>query len=87
MVCRVEFKLRRAEPVPVWEVAIDVETYRHRPPVTGIELWKSFDALQGCWPAFRGVSCDRLPTVLATGIDVGPSTAPIFVSDFEKAWE
>lgn len=28
-----------------------------------------------------------MPTILATGIDVESTTAPIFVSDFNKAWE
>jgi len=87
MVCRVEFKLRGTEPVPVWEATVDAGTFRHRAPVTEIELWQSFDVLRGGWPAFRDVSCDRLPAILATGIDVGPTTAPIFVSDFDKAGE
>jgi hypothetical protein len=82
----VEFKLLRAEPVPVWAAAIDVETYRHHPPVTERALRESFGLL-GRYTDFRGIGLGRLPTILATGIDVEPTTAPIFVSGFDKAWE
>ena len=81
-----EFKLLRTEPVPVWAAAVDVETYRHHPPVTECALRESFDVLERCTD-FRGIGLGRLPTILATGIDVEPTTAPIFVSDFDKAWE
>lgn len=37
--------------------------------------------------AFRGVSIDRLPQVLNTGIDVVPATAPIFADSLDKAFE
>ena len=79
-------KLLRTEPVPVWAAAVDVETYRHHPPVTECALRESFDVLERCTD-FRGIGLGRLPTILATGIDVEPTTAPIFVSDFDKAWE
>lgn len=36
---------------------------------------------------FRSVSIDRLASVLESGIDVVPSTAPIYVDCFDKAWE
>ena len=37
--------------------------------------------------AFRAVALDRLPTVLAHGVDVAPTDDPLYVDDFEKAWE
>lgn len=76
----------RSEPVPLWSATVDINSHRYRPPVTEDELWKLSEELMEC-PDFRGVSFDRLETILATGIDVDPPTAPIFVSDFEKAWE
>jgi hypothetical protein len=82
----VEFNLIATEPVPVWAAAIDVETYWYHPPVTERALRESFGPLKRCTD-FRGVSLSRLPTILAAGIDVEPTTAPFFVSDFNKAWE
>ena len=35
----------------------------------------------------RGVGAQRLPVILATGCDVEPSDAPLFVSSLEKALE
>jgi hypothetical protein len=82
----VEFKLLTDRPVPVWIAAIDAKTHQHHPPITERALRKSFDVLS--WDTeFRGVGLDRLPTILATGVDVEPTTAPIFVSEFDKAWE
>ena len=82
----VQFTLRATQPVPVWTAAVDAKTHQHHPPITQRALRKSFDMLN--WHTeFRGVGFDRLPTILATGVDVEPATAPIFVSDFDKAWE
>lgn len=36
---------------------------------------------------YRAVSWNRLPTVLRSGVDVEPSDAPLYLSDWEKAWE
>lgn len=83
---RVEFKLLTAEPVPVWAAAVDVKTYEHRSPLRNIDLRKSFDVLRR-YVEYRGVKWDRLQAILATGVDVEPTTHPIFVSDFDKAWE
>ena len=81
-----DFTLRAAQPVPVWTAAVDAKTHQHHPPITEDELRESFDALS--WDTeFRGVGLDRLPTILAAGVDVEPTTAPIFVSEFDKAWE
>jgi hypothetical protein len=41
--------------------------------------------LGGC--DFRGVSIDRLPNILKFGIDVEPTDSPIYVAEFDKAWE
>ena len=82
----VEFTLRADQPVPVWTAAVDAKTHQHHPPITQRALRESFDVLS--WDTeFRSVGLDRLPTILATGVDVEPTTAPIFVSDFDKAWE
>ncbi len=70
----------------MWAAAVNAKTHQHHPPITERALRKSFDVLS--WDTeFRGVGLDRLPTILATGVDVEPTTAPIFVSDFDKAWE
>lgn len=37
--------------------------------------------------ACRGVAASMLPTVIATGIDVSPPSAPIWVSSIDKAME
>jgi hypothetical protein len=38
-------------------------------------------------PLFRGVAPDRFFAVMTTGVDVDPTDAPIYCSDFDKAWE
>lgn len=81
-----EFKRVADALVSVWAAEIDVERYAYQPPISAVELLMSFDLVER-WPDFRGVSYDRLPTILETGIDVRPTTAPIFVDDFEKAWK
>lgn len=82
----VEFKLLATQPVPVWTAAVDAREHGYHPPITERALRDSFDVLS--WDTeFRGVGLDRLQTILATGVDVEPTTAPIFVSDFDKAWE
>lgn len=51
-------------------------------------LLTTYVSALGRLPAFRAVSLDGLPTVIATGIDVEPSTAPFFsTSDPTKALE
>ena len=82
----VEFKLLAAQPVQVWAAEVDAKTYRYDPPITERALRESFEVLS-LHAEFRGVGFDRLPTILATGVDVEPATAPIFVSGFNKAWE
>lgn len=81
-----EFSLLAAQPAPVWATPVDAKTYGHKPPITERALRESFDVLSP-HVEFRGVGFDRLPTIRATGVDVEPTTAPIFVSDFNKAWE
>jgi hypothetical protein len=39
------------------------------------------------WALFRGVSSDRLDTILISGIDVTPTDAPIYANDLDKALE
>ena len=82
----VEFKLLADRPVSVWTAAVDAKAHQVHPPVTERSLRESFDVLS--WDTeFRGVGLGRLPAILAAGVDVEPTTAPIFVSDFDKAWE
>jgi hypothetical protein len=83
---RVEFKLVTAEPVPVWVTEVDANAFGYRPPLDEMDLCKSVDLPMGD-VEFRSVSWDRLPTILATRVDVEPAADPTFVSDFAKAWE
>jgi hypothetical protein len=81
-VVHVKYLLLSEEPVPVWVAVTD--PCRRPPP--GADEGPVFDAFaQGC--DFRGVSIDRLPSILRFGIDVQPTDAPIYVGEFEKAWE
>jgi hypothetical protein len=82
----VEFKQLTAEPVPVWVTAVDAKTYRRKPPITHCNLILSFEVLRR-YVEFRAVGLDRLPAILTTGVDVEPTTAPIFVAEFDKACE
>jgi hypothetical protein len=75
-------------PVPVW-VVTDCDS---RPPIdagTDESFYPNLDddALDDHDPLFRGVALDRLLTVFTTGVDVEPTDAPIYCSDFDKAWE
>ena len=65
---------------------VEAKAHRHHPPITERALCESFDVLSRD-TEFRGVALDRLPAILANGVDVEPVTAPIFVSEFSKAWE
>lgn len=82
----VQFTRLTDRPAPVWVTTVDTEKHNFRPPVEDIALLKSLGLLER-WPIFRCVSYDRLPGILTVGIDVEPTTAPIFVGDFEKSWE
>lgn len=85
----VEFTLLPGHRVPVWVTKVDAKTYKYDPydpPFTGRALCKSLNVPHR-YVEFRGVELGRLPVILATGMDVEPTTAPIFVSDFDKAWE
>jgi hypothetical protein len=83
---QVEFTLWPGLQVPVWIAAVDAKTYQHRSPIGDVDLMLSFDVLQR-YVEYRGVGLDRLQTILTTGVDVEPTTATIFVAEFEKAWE
>lgn len=71
-------------PVPVWVLNVS-DPHPHRPPLDERQLVDLDARLPLC--AFRGVSIERLATVLRTGVDVDPTDAPIYVSDLDKAWE
>jgi hypothetical protein len=84
----VEFKRLIAEQVPVWVASVDAEKHEYHPPLSERDLRESFDVLKGYLVEYRGVSLERLPIILATGVDVEPPTHPIFVcDDLDKAWE
>jgi hypothetical protein len=48
--------------VPAWTTTIDVDAHRHRPPFGEPDLWHTWPELDDSM--FRGVSFDRLQTVL-----------------------
>jgi hypothetical protein len=87
--------LLRNKPQPTFLVELPTSVSQHRPKSDWVALLRAAAALLpeklvsphifGC--AFRGVSIDRLPSTITTGIDVEPSTAPIFVADLDKALE
>ncbi len=76
-----------AARVPLWLGVLPPDPDSHRPPIGEHDLLvlPDFAELRGC--EFRGVGIDRLPTVLATGIDVTPTDQPIYASSIDKAWE
>ncbi|OLT00084.1 hypothetical protein BJF90_07225 [Pseudonocardia sp. CNS-004] len=77
----VKYVLLGEEPVSVWIAVVEP---RRRLPID--DDGPVFDAFaEGCY--FRGVSLDRLPSILRFGIDVQPTDSPIYAGDFEKAWE
>lgn len=85
----VEFTLLPGYRVPVWVAKVDAKTYKYDPydpPLTERALYNSLNVPRR-YVEFRGVELGRLPVILATGVDVEPATAPIFASDFHKAWE
>jgi hypothetical protein len=82
------YELLIEAPVPVW-VVTDCDT---RPPMTAgtdeaLYVTGEPSAPTDRYPLFRGVSLDRFLTVFTTGVDVEPTDAPIYCSDFDKAWE
>lgn len=83
-----QYELLIEAPVPVW-VVTDCDD---RPPVNAgtdeaLYLTAGSGAAIDRYPLFRGVSLDRFLTVYTTGVDVEPTDAPIYCSDFDKAWE
>jgi hypothetical protein len=71
--------------VPIWlGVLPPVERFAHVSAPSPEPAQITQESIQ-C--EFRGFGIDPLQTVLATGIDVTPTDAPIYKSDFQKAWE
>ncbi|MCA2265182.1 hypothetical protein A5626_01705 [Mycobacterium marseillense] len=82
-----EFQLLMEKPVPVWLLEGN-----SKPNVSVGRREALYPHLEGVMladrmPVFRGVHIDRFLTVMTTGVDVEPTNAPIYCSDFEKAWE
>lgn len=70
------------EPVPIWAADAgpsDVPN-QFEPPV--LDLLVDHSGL-----VFRGVGLDRLPTILATGVDVSPTDSLIYCAEMDKANE
>jgi hypothetical protein len=83
----VDFEPVAGQRAPVWTAVVDEKRHRNSPPIKQFELQIEFQAALNPHAEFRGVGLDRLPTILAKGVDVEPTTAPIYVSNLEKAWE
>jgi hypothetical protein len=81
----VDFRQIAHSPVPLWLATVDLDKYRYKPPLRDVDLWEAWPELMRC--EFRGVSIDRLETILRIGVDVEPPDSVIYVSDFDKAWE
>src|SRR6266540_17607 len=81
-----------SQPVPFWHIELEDRFNERHHLFKEVELFASLeretpvDLLRCC---FRGVSIDRLSTVLRTGIDVEPTDSIIFADcfGFGKAWE
>ena len=74
------------QPVPVWHFIAEAGFQRTKLESVMLETIDknlSVNLLISC----RGVGADRLPVILATGCDVEPTDAPLFVADLEKALE
>lgn len=83
-----QYELLLEAPIPVW-VVTDCDA---RPPMTAgtdeaLYVTGESGAPADRYPLFRGVALDRFLTVFTTGVDVEPTDAPIYCSDFDKAWE
>lgn len=79
------YRLVFEDPIPIWLVEGTSRPGREDTPVN--ELFAKVLAEHQTFPEYRGVEIARLPQVLTSGVDVVPTNAPIFVSDFDKAWE
>lgn len=73
------------EPVPVWLIHLNDAEADWKPNVRHADLRNLDHDLLRC--EFRGVTFQRLDTVLSTGIDVDPPNSPIYTSSIEKACE
>ena len=77
------FTAAMMKPFPLW-VAL-VERDREIDSINEVEVEMALGLVGS---AFRSVSVDRLPAVLARGVDVEPTHAPMYVSHFlSKALE
>lgn len=84
-------KLVSTKPVPILHLWLpDFEAFRLHPPIDESDLRRLIGEEQKLqsMPLYRGVSIDRLRTILRTGVDVEPSDAGFFAtSELKKAWE
>jgi hypothetical protein len=74
------------KPVPFWFVHVPRAGDLFMNTNEALDLLIRIDsALLPC--AFRGVSINRLKSILPDGIDVEPTDSVIFTNDLDKAWE
>jgi hypothetical protein len=76
-------QVRQSSP-PIWFIAVDEETFRAPDDLFLLACECLGD---GQLRGFRGVTLDRLPTVVRLGIDVEPTCTPIYHDHIDKAWE
>lgn len=82
----VDHELIAEEPCPVWFTEWTPEPTWSRPPAAATAHWAGLYRTHGAI-RFRATNLSRLPVVLATGVDVEPTTHHIYAAEFDKAWE
>jgi len=85
-VCEVKFE----KLVPSIHLVTDRDAFFYGREISDW-VWNLLRSTTECadfgWPVFRGVSSDRIITILNSGVDVVPTDAPIWANDLEKALE
>lgn len=72
-------------PYPIWLLSPNALPATSHGPISDLEKLLHEG---GERPLFRGVTIDRLPTIITTGVDVEPSSAAIFCTEcIDKALE
>lgn len=72
-------------PVPIWVVDGTSKPSDNDPPVD--EMFTKLIKEEHDFPEYRGVTIERLTSILLIGVDVEPADAPFYASDIDKAWE
>ena len=82
----VDHELITESPVPVWFTEWEPTPAFQSAPASATADWAGLYRQYG-QVLFRGTGLNRLPTILANGVDVEPPTHHIYASMFDKAWE